>query len=210
MKLYFLGVVVVLVIAAGGIYFYKTNVHTSTLIACTAEAMMCPDGSAVGRTGPNCSFAPCPIADGYKNATYQIDGTAVTLTNGISEVAAAPGSASKVTTRYFGNDATGDVNADGLPDVAFLLTQDSGGSGIFYYVVVALKTTQGYTGTNAVLLGDRVAPQTTEIKNGQIIINYAERKPNDPMTVAPSVGVSIVLDVQGKVLAPVHKPNSVK
>jgi hypothetical protein len=28
--------------------------------ACTAEAKLCPDGSAVGRTGPNCEFAPCP------------------------------------------------------------------------------------------------------------------------------------------------------
>jgi len=28
--------------------------------ACTMEAMMCPDGTTVGRTGPNCSFAECP------------------------------------------------------------------------------------------------------------------------------------------------------
>jgi hypothetical protein len=28
--------------------------------ACTTEAKMCPDGSAVGRTGPNCEFAACP------------------------------------------------------------------------------------------------------------------------------------------------------
>lgn len=28
--------------------------------ACSQEAMICPDGSAVGRTGPNCEFAPCP------------------------------------------------------------------------------------------------------------------------------------------------------
>ena len=29
-------------------------------VACTDEAKVCPDGSAVGRTGPNCSFAACP------------------------------------------------------------------------------------------------------------------------------------------------------
>lgn len=28
--------------------------------ACTLEAKMCPDGSAVGRTGPNCEFSACP------------------------------------------------------------------------------------------------------------------------------------------------------
>jgi hypothetical protein len=29
-------------------------------IACTQEAKLCPDGSAVGRSGPNCEFSPCP------------------------------------------------------------------------------------------------------------------------------------------------------
>lgn len=28
--------------------------------ACTTEAKICPDGSAVGRTGPDCEFAKCP------------------------------------------------------------------------------------------------------------------------------------------------------
>lgn len=29
-------------------------------VACTMEAKLCPDGSSVGRSGPNCEFAPCP------------------------------------------------------------------------------------------------------------------------------------------------------
>jgi hypothetical protein len=29
-------------------------------VACTMDAKVCPDGSAVGREGPNCEFAPCP------------------------------------------------------------------------------------------------------------------------------------------------------
>ncbi len=32
--------------------------------ACTEEAKICPDGSAVGRTGPDCEFAPCPGTGG--------------------------------------------------------------------------------------------------------------------------------------------------
>ncbi len=32
------------------------------MIACTMDAKICPDGSAVGRTGPKCEFAPCPGA----------------------------------------------------------------------------------------------------------------------------------------------------
>lgn len=30
------------------------------ITACPADAKLCPDGSAVGRVGPDCEFAPCP------------------------------------------------------------------------------------------------------------------------------------------------------
>ncbi|MDP3207563.1 MAG: hypothetical protein Q8M65_00300 [Rhodoglobus sp.] len=119
----------------------------------------------------------------------------VTLVGGMAETAAAPGSASRVTTRFFGNEAKGDLNGDGNEDIAFLLTQDGGGSGTFFYVVVALRTDDGYTGTNAVLLGDRIAPQTTEIHGTELIVNYAERAPDEPMTTPPSIGVSKYLKV---------------
>jgi len=33
-------------------------------VACTMEAKICSDGTAVGRTGPNCEFAACPGEDG--------------------------------------------------------------------------------------------------------------------------------------------------
>ena len=35
-------------------------------VACTADAKLCPDGSYVGRTGPNCEFSPCPIPPGVQ------------------------------------------------------------------------------------------------------------------------------------------------
>jgi len=136
----------------------------------------------------------------YKDATYTIDGRSVTLANGKAASESAPGSASKVMTQYFGNQAVGDLNGDGVPDVAFILTQEGGGSGTFYYVVAALKSGDGYHGTNAVLLGDRIAPQTTEIKNGELIVNYAERKAGEPMTAQPSMGVSKYLTVIGGTL----------
>ena len=31
-------------------------------VLCTMEAKLCPDGTAVSRTGPNCTFPPCPGA----------------------------------------------------------------------------------------------------------------------------------------------------
>ncbi|MCB1591905.1 MAG: hypothetical protein KDI90_05580 [Alphaproteobacteria bacterium] len=34
--------------------------QASEPVMCTMEAKLCPDGSYVSRTGPNCEFAPCP------------------------------------------------------------------------------------------------------------------------------------------------------
>jgi|GEM_PF-3757756 len=34
--------------------------RNSSAVACTEEARLCADGSAVARMGPNCTFAPCP------------------------------------------------------------------------------------------------------------------------------------------------------
>lgn len=45
--------------------FWLVNVRVAKAptdgLACTQEAKLCPDGSAVGRTGPNCKFAECPL-----------------------------------------------------------------------------------------------------------------------------------------------------
>ncbi len=38
----------------------KSNFRNDKPVACTEEAKICPDGSAVGRTGPQCQFASCP------------------------------------------------------------------------------------------------------------------------------------------------------
>jgi hypothetical protein len=34
--------------------------------ACTLEAKICPDGSSVGRSGPQCEFAACPSSPSAK------------------------------------------------------------------------------------------------------------------------------------------------
>ncbi|HLC60214.1 MAG TPA: hypothetical protein VJJ52_02185 [Candidatus Nanoarchaeia archaeon] len=39
-------------------------------VACTEEAKICPDGSAVGRTGPKCEFADCPASQN-PNCDYE-------------------------------------------------------------------------------------------------------------------------------------------
>ena len=55
-------IIFALVIVGGLIAFAVTKKfpEENQGIACTAEALMCPDGSGVGRTGAECKFAPCP------------------------------------------------------------------------------------------------------------------------------------------------------
>ncbi|MDD2907562.1 MAG: Kazal-type serine protease inhibitor family protein [Candidatus Gracilibacteria bacterium] len=122
-------------------------------------------------------------SNSIKDITFSIEGEKITLNNGISKI-------NQSTTRYFGNEVFGDFNNDEMIDTAFLVTQDNGGSETFYYVVALLKTQNGYVGTNAILLGDRIAPQTSNYMDGKIIVNYATRKDSEPMTTSPSIGVS--------------------
>lgn len=50
----------VLIALLGVIAFVIPRGTSPQPVACTMEAKICPDGSAVGRVGPNCEFAACP------------------------------------------------------------------------------------------------------------------------------------------------------
>lgn len=140
------------------------------------------------------------VAPDHKNAEYLINGQRVRPVDGVAETAAAPESAAKVVTQYFGNELVTDLDGDGDEDVAFLLTQTTGGSGTFYYAVAALNTVDGYVGSDGYLLGDRIAPQTTEVSPNPrhkhvVVFNYADRARDESMAVAPSVGKSVYLKI---------------
>jgi heat shock protein HslJ len=137
----------------------------------------------------------------HKNATYIIDGRSIRLTDGVASIKGELGETSRVDTRYFGNEVRHDLDGDGREDVVFLVVQETGGTGVFYYVVAALNTIQGYVGSEGVFLGDRIAPQNTHMGKGQIIVvNYADRAPGESFVTEPSVGKSISLLFNPKTL----------
>lgn len=133
----------------------------------------------------------------HKNSTLKIEGEEVTLRNGRAEIQTGPGETETISVNYFGNESRGDLNKDNQEDIAFLVTTSGGGSGIFYYAVVAIKTAAGYTNTNAFFIGDRIAPQPTEINSSasELLVNYADRKPGEPMTAQPSIGATKILRI---------------
>lgn len=69
----------------GGFYFMNQNKTTEPVVTvsptpepteqtvCTQEAKLCPDGvTYVGRSGPNCEFAPCPTSPNTSNFEEKI------------------------------------------------------------------------------------------------------------------------------------------
>jgi hypothetical protein len=139
----------------------------------------------------------------YRNAEYLIDGQRIKLADGLAEAEASPGSAPRIVTRYFGNELGTDLNDDGREDVVFLLTQQRGGSGTFFYAVAALNTEAGYLGSDGYRLGDRIAPQAIVVSRDPrhknvIVVNYADRRPDEPMTAQPSVGKSVYLKLNAE------------
>jgi hypothetical protein len=88
-KLVLAGLAAAVLIGGGAVVLYSNIATTPTPTAtttpptggggtggtiCTQEAKQCPDGSYVGRTGPNCEFAACPTHPGILPYTSGIQG----------------------------------------------------------------------------------------------------------------------------------------
>lgn len=138
------------------------------------------------------------------NTSYLIDGEVFDFVNGKSEKIVDN---DKNTLSFFGEPVYGDVNNDGSDDAVVMFTLSNSGSGIFYYVAVVINNTDINTGTNAIFIGDRIAPQNIEIRDDRIIVNYVDRKLDEPMTAQPSVGVSTYLYLDGNLLKKVTDTN---
>jgi hypothetical protein len=66
MKELLLGILLIILIGVGG-FLYRNAMQSPVPLgplqrACTEEAKICPDGSAVGRIGPSCEFQECPTS----------------------------------------------------------------------------------------------------------------------------------------------------
>ena len=56
-----------LALVVAGIAIGPASINAESY-ACPQDAKVCPDGSTVGRTGPNCEFAVCPGTIGESTA----------------------------------------------------------------------------------------------------------------------------------------------
>ncbi|MFA7314389.1 MAG: hypothetical protein WC025_00455 [Candidatus Magasanikbacteria bacterium] len=127
------------------------------------------------------------VDDEYMNATYN---NTFTFVNGVFEKKLFPGSAEKMVIKYLGYDLKGDFNNDGLEDIAFIATENDGGSGSFYSLYAYLSSPQGYVGSNDILLGDRVRVQSIQFTDNKLVVNYLDHGSTQALGDEPNTLIS--------------------
>jgi len=60
MKSLLLGILFIVIVGFGGLVYRNAVEHPSRPIVCPLDALVCPDGTSVSRTGNSCSFPACP------------------------------------------------------------------------------------------------------------------------------------------------------
>lgn len=169
-----------------------TAIAAFALAAMFAGGCGQPTGAASGGSGT--VAAPDPA-----NATFKVEKDTITLANGRSERAAAPGSSSSAVTTL-GQRASGDVDGDGRADSVVILVNQPGGSGTFYYVAALLNPSAGVSATPAVMLGDRITISSVRVDGKTIVVDLLDRASGAPMTASPSVSVTKRFVVDGGAL----------
>ena len=60
MKALLIGILFIFIVGVGGVVYRNAIEHPSRPIVCPMDALVCPDGTSVSRTGNSCTFPVCP------------------------------------------------------------------------------------------------------------------------------------------------------
>lgn len=90
----------------------------------------------------------------------------------------------------------GDLNADGIEDAAFLLAENSGGTGVFVSLLVVYSQQEQYAQAAGVLIDDRPVIKSLLIEDGVVKLEGLVHGPNDPM-VNPTTSISAEYSLMG-------------
>ncbi len=126
-------------------------------------------------------FQPNP-----ESATFLFDDGSITLINGRRSIEDSETGLSD-DIWLLDEKASGDLNSDGKTDSAVLLARSGGGSGTFIYLAAYVSGPVNYKGSNAIFVGDRIAPESITISNGVATFHYLDRGDNEPMSAEPTV-----------------------
>ena len=82
--------------------------------------------------------------------------------------------------------ALGDVNHDGVPDAAVVVSCETGGSGHFYDLYAVINSHGRAIPTFPIFLGDRIEIISVEILNRDIVVEFYDRFPDECMAERPT------------------------
>lgn len=91
----------------------------------------------------------------------------------------------------------GDLNGDGIDDAALLLSENTGGSGIFVSLITVYSLGDQFQQAPAVLIDDRPIIDQVVVENGYVKLTGLIHGPNDPM-VNPTTAFSAVYKLFGE------------
>ena len=127
-------------------------------------------------------------------ASQYVESGEVRLVNGIFE-----DSARRVMVFFLPEYTAGDLDDDGAPDAAVLLSTTTGGSGTFQDLAVVLNRDGEPFHTATFFLGDRVPVDRIRIVEGEIQLALTMHGPADPMC-CPSVRATRRFELAGSEL----------
>lgn len=180
MKKYFLlGALVALAISSSacGASPTATPFPTPTAFPTTTPTALPPTPTLLPTAIPSLSL------DALKNAEYAIEGPAsgkAKLVNG-SYQEKIPNSSAQINVAFNEVLSVGDLNGDGVADVAIILTINSGGTGTFYNLYGVLNDKGAPKPTAPEVLGDRIKLKSLTIQGGEISVNFLTQGPKDAL-----------------------------
>lgn len=166
----------------------------AAIVACSAPPTPTPPPSPTlqpsptavpTKVSPTATATPLPVMsmDAVKNAEYTIEGPATgkaKLTNGTFKEP-IPRSSASVTIQMTDVSAVGDLNGDGAQDAAVILTANTGGSGVFYYLYGVLNDKGTPKPSMPEPLGDRIKLKSLAIQGSEIVVDFLTQGPKDSM-----------------------------
>ena len=106
-----------------------------------------------------------------------------------------PESAAVVLTQVIHKPVYVDLDGDNIKEAVSIVMQQTGGTGSFYYLVVA---GDGDKIIESYFLGDRIKIVSVNVVDNVIIVEYFEREMGQPMASKPTVKVSKKLKLEGE------------
>ncbi|HZD41399.1 MAG TPA: Gmad2 immunoglobulin-like domain-containing protein [Terriglobales bacterium] len=149
------------------------------------------DQTQIASTGvpPSTSSAatPTPIRDEVKelrNTQYQLGAAdslqVVQLNDGTFEQG-LPGSDNYLSVKVTDFVAMGDLNGDGTDEVAALVSENYGGTGVFVFLAVYARENGKLTFQTSTMVDDRPQLNTLSIESGEIFLDAIIHGQDDPM-----------------------------